>query len=192
MALVVFLKGVNVGGHRVFRPSTLARELADFNVVNVGAAGTFVVRKPISRQKLRLEFQRRLPFETELMICSRNEILRLASGAAFAGEVQGPDIVRFISILAKHPHPLPSLPIRLPPEGEWLVKIAAIQGRFVFGLYRRSTRTISLLGRLEKHLGSSITTRNWNTFSSLFDILRANARAVGNPPGADRASRRTK
>src|SRR4029450_4929465 len=57
MASVVFLKGVNVGGHRTFRPSVLAREMADFGVISVGAAGTFVVRKPISRARLRLEFQ---------------------------------------------------------------------------------------------------------------------------------------
>ena len=46
MALVVFIRGVNVGGHRTFRPSVLARVLSDYGVVNVGAAGTFVVRKP--------------------------------------------------------------------------------------------------------------------------------------------------
>jgi hypothetical protein len=38
MAIVVFLRGVNVGGHRTFRPSILARELSDYYVVNVGAA----------------------------------------------------------------------------------------------------------------------------------------------------------
>ena len=48
MALVVFLRGVNVGGHKTFRPSLVANELSDFDVVNVGAAGTFVVRNRIS------------------------------------------------------------------------------------------------------------------------------------------------
>jgi uncharacterized protein (DUF1697 family) len=33
-------------------------------------------------------------------------------------------------------------------------------------------RTIALLSQLEKRLGGSITTRNWNTLSSLFEILR--------------------
>jgi hypothetical protein len=42
MALIVFLRGVNVGGHRTFRPSIVARELNDYDVLNVGAAGTFV------------------------------------------------------------------------------------------------------------------------------------------------------
>src|SRR5213592_2066105 len=41
MALVVFLRGVNVGGHRTFRPSLLARELSEYDVVNVGAANLY-------------------------------------------------------------------------------------------------------------------------------------------------------
>jgi hypothetical protein len=64
MALVVFLRGVNVGGHRTIRPSILAGELSHYDVVNVGAAGTFVIRKPGSRTKFRAELLRKLPFET--------------------------------------------------------------------------------------------------------------------------------
>jgi hypothetical protein len=105
------------------------------------------------------------------MICSGNDIIRLASAESFAGEPCGPEIVRFVSILAKRPRASPVLPLNLPPGEDWLVRIVAIQGRFAFGLYRRTMRTISLLSRVEKHLGGSITTRNWNTFSSLFEIL---------------------
>jgi hypothetical protein len=46
MALIVFFRGINVGGHRTFRPSVLAEELGIYNAVNVGAAGTLVIRKP--------------------------------------------------------------------------------------------------------------------------------------------------
>ena len=49
MALIIFFRGINVGGHRTFRASMLARELGAYDGVNVGAAGTFVVRKPGSR-----------------------------------------------------------------------------------------------------------------------------------------------
>ena len=51
MALVVLLRGVNVGGHKAFQPSALAKELADFDVVNVGAAGTFVVLGLLASQR---------------------------------------------------------------------------------------------------------------------------------------------
>ena len=39
MALVVFLRGINVGGHRTLRPSRLAQQLSRFDAVNIGAAG---------------------------------------------------------------------------------------------------------------------------------------------------------
>jgi len=77
MALVVFLKGVNVGGYRTFRPSRLAKDLARFDVVNIGAAGTFIVRKPVRQNVLRAELRRRLPFEAEVMICEGKAIGRL-------------------------------------------------------------------------------------------------------------------
>lgn len=65
MALIVLRRGVNVGGHRTFHPSILARELSEYDVVNVGAAGTFIVRKPGSRGEFRAAMLRKLPFEAE-------------------------------------------------------------------------------------------------------------------------------
>ncbi len=38
MALIVFFRGINVGGHRASRPSVLAKELGGYDAVNVGAA----------------------------------------------------------------------------------------------------------------------------------------------------------
>src|SRR5207249_2636335 len=79
VALVVLLRGVNVGGHRTFRPTTLAEQLKHLDAVNIGAAGTFVIRQPVTRAQLRAEFARRLPFDTEIMICQGREIVRLMS-----------------------------------------------------------------------------------------------------------------
>lgn len=172
MAVVVLLKGINVGGHRTFRPSVLAKELKRFDVVNVGAAGTFVVRKTVSRAKLRAELTRRLPFEADVMICSGSDILRLASRDPFAGQPSGPDIVRFVSVLAKR-RPLSSpVPLDLPSSGEWCLRILTCQDRFVLGLYRREMKAISYLGQLEKIFGVPVTTRNWNTISAIARILK--------------------
>jgi uncharacterized protein (DUF1697 family) len=172
MALVVFLRGVNVGGHKTFQPSVLARELAEYDVVNVGAAGTFVVRKPISQTRLRAEFLRRLPFEPQIMICSGRDVIRLAAGDPFAGQPSRPDIVCFLSVLAKRPRVLPDLPLSLPAGDDWLVKIIAVRGRFAFGLYRRAMRTIAFLSQIEKRLAVPATTRNWNTINAIVKILK--------------------
>jgi uncharacterized protein (DUF1697 family) len=169
---VVFLRGVNVGGHKTFRPSQVAKQLAKYGVINVGAAGTFVVDRPITEAKLRKELRRCFSFDTEMMICPANDILRLAAEDTFAGEADGPDIVRFVSVLAKGPRVLPPLPRNLPTSEDWLVRIIAVRGRFALGLYRRAMRTISLLGQIEKRLGGSITTRNWNTLTKIIQVLK--------------------
>jgi uncharacterized protein (DUF1697 family) len=173
MALVVFLRGVNVGGHKTFRPSMLAEQLKDYDVVNVGAAGTFVIRKPISQVKLRAELLRRLPFEAEVMICNGHDLISLASGDPFASEPPRPDVVRFVSVLAKRPRVLPSIPVSLPADGKWLLRIVATQNRFLFGLYRRQMKAISFLSAIDKIFGVSATTRNWNTITTIINVLKS-------------------
>ena len=172
MALVVLLKGINVGGHRTFRPSTLAKELRRFDVVNVGAAGTLVVRKPVSRMKLRAEILRRLPFEADVLICDGQDIIRLVSEEPFAGQPFGPRIVQFGSVLAKRRQRLSPLPLNLPATGEWCLRVLTHHDRFVLGLYRREMKAISYLGQLEKVFGARMTTRNWNTILSIVRILK--------------------
>ncbi len=172
MALVVFLKGINVGGHRTFRPSVLAKEMARFGVVNVGAAGTFVIRKPVSRTKLRAEMIRRLPFEAEVIICDGADLARLAQGDPFAGEPSGPDIIQFVSVLSKRRPALPSLPLHIPSSGEWGVRVLACHDGFVFGIYRRQMKAIGYLGQLEKVFGVPVTIRNWNTIRAIARILK--------------------
>jgi uncharacterized protein (DUF1697 family) len=172
MALVVFLRGVNVGGHRTFRPSILARELSAYDVVNVGAAGTFVVRKVGSRAQFRADLLRKLPFATEVALCDGRDFLRLQMEDPFAGEPTRPDVVRFVSILSKAGRVQASLPISLPRDGEWLLRVVAAKKRFVFGMYRRHVKTIGYLGQLDKLFGVSATTRNWNTIMAVVRILK--------------------
>lgn len=173
MALVVFLRGINVGGHRRFRPSIFARELSDYDVVNVGAAGTFIVRKPGSRAKFRAELLRKLPFETDVVLCDGRDLVRLEMENPFAAQPSGPDIVRFVSILSKTGRGVTDIPFTLPPEGEWLVRVIAADDQFAFGLYRRHMKTIGYLGRLDTLFGVRATTRNWNTILAVIRILKS-------------------
>jgi uncharacterized protein (DUF1697 family) len=163
MALVVLLKGINVGGHRRFRPSVLAKELKRLDVVNVGATGTFVVRNPVGRKELRSEVTRRLPFQASVMICSGRDILRLAAGDPFAGLAVERGIVQFVSLMAKRRMAPSALPLDIPAEGEWGLRVLACRGPFVLGLYRRQMKAIAYLGQLEKVFGVPLTTRSWST-----------------------------
>ncbi len=177
MAVVAFLRGVNVGGHRTFRPSLLARELSDFDVVNVGAAGTFVVRKPGSRAKFRDALLSKLPFEAHLVLCDGRDLLRLEKNDPFAAESLSPDMVRFVSILSKAGGVRIPLPVMFPAQGEWLVRVIASEGRFVFGVYRRHMKTIGFLGQVDKLFKVPATTRNWNTIMAVLRLLKASSRS---------------
>jgi len=172
VALIVFLRGVNVGGHKTFRPAVLAERLREFGVINVGAAGTFIVRKPGSRTKFRAALLRRLPFDADVALCDARELIELESDSPFGLEPSPPGIVRFVSVLTKASRARPSTPIVFPDSGEWLVQIVGARDRFVFGMYRRHMRAIGYLGRIDKVFGVPVTTRNWNTIASIVRMLR--------------------
>jgi uncharacterized protein (DUF1697 family) len=172
MALVVFLRGVNVGGHRRLRPSILARELSGYDVLNVGAAGTFVVRKPGSRAKFRSALLGKLPFQAEIVLCEGRDLLRLEMENPFGTQPSPPDVVRFVSILSKAGGVRAPLPVTFPSDGEWLVRVIASEGQFVFGMYRRHMKTIGYLGQIDKLYGVPATTRNWNTMIAIMRILK--------------------
>jgi uncharacterized protein (DUF1697 family) len=172
MALVVFLRGVNVGGHRNFRPTLLAKQLRDYDVVNIGATGILVVRKPGSQAAFRAHLLRKLPVETEVMLCDGRDVLRLETENPFGDEPAGADVVRFVSILSKAGVARSALPVALPAEGDWLVRVIACQGRFAFGMYRRHMKTIGYLGKIDTLLGATATTRNWNTIMKVVQVLK--------------------
>jgi uncharacterized protein (DUF1697 family) len=171
LAHVIFLRGVNVGGHRAFRPTTLAEQLKHLDIVNVGAAGTFVIRGRVGRAQLRAEVARRLPFATEIVICPGREIARLVSRDRFTGHAVRPDIVRFVSVLSGPARSAPALPMRFPSAGPWLMKVLACDDRFVLGLYRRQMKAIGYLGTLDRLFGVPVTTRNWNTITAIGKVL---------------------
>lgn len=177
MPLVVFLRGVNVGGHRRFRPSLLAGDLRRYEVVNVGAAGTFVVRNPGSRNAFRAALLRKLPLEAEVALCDGRDLIRLETENPFGPKPPRPDIVRFVSILSRVARTRPSIPMTLPPDGRWFLRVIAAKGQFVFGEYRRHMKTIGYLGQLDKLFGAPVTTRNWNTILAIVGILGGQAKS---------------
>ena len=171
MALVVFLRGVNVGGHRTFRPTRLAVALKHFGAVNIGSAGTLVIRHPMTQGQARAEVARILPFVAEIVVCRGREIVDLLSKSPFESQSVPTDVVRFVSVLSQRPRLAPSTPMQFPSSGQWLMKILERRNRFVIGMYRRHMKVIGYLGALDRLYGVSVTTRNWNTIEAIARVL---------------------
>jgi uncharacterized protein (DUF1697 family) len=178
MALVVFLRGVNVGGYRTFRPSELARQMKRYDVVNIGAAGTFVVRARVSRTAVRAEISRRLPFDAEIIICEGRDVAALAASDPFAGQASTHDLVHFVSVLSKRPATSPALPLCVPADDDWCVRVHARRGQFLIGAYRRQMRAIGYLGKFEKTLRVPLTTRSWTTILAIARVLQPTGQTI--------------
>ncbi len=149
----------------------LARDLAAYDVVNVGAAGTLVVRKPGPRTKFLAELRRKLPFKAEVAFCNASDLIRLDMENPFGAEPAHPDIVQFVSILSQDSRSKASLPIAFPAGEEWFVRIIGLRNRLVFGVYRRHMKTIGYLGNIDKFFGVPATTRSWSTIRLVLRIL---------------------
>ena len=171
VALVVLLRGVNVGGHRTFRPTKLAEALKHLGAVNIGAAGTLVIRQRMTQARARAEVARRLPFAAEIVVCQGRDIVRLLSERPFERESMRRNIVRFVSVLSRRPRSSPSTPVGYPGSGQWQMKILARRGRFVIGMYRRQMKAIGFLGTLDRLYGVPVTTRNWTTIAAIGRVL---------------------
>jgi hypothetical protein len=105
------------------------------------------------------------------MICRSSEILDVMDKDHFAGIPKRPEIVRFVSVIARRPRSAPHIPLTLPSKGKWLVKILGRDDRFVFGVYRRHMKVIGYLGSLDRLFGAPATTRNWNTLAAVASVL---------------------
>ena len=171
MKWIVFLRAVNVGTANRCQPAIIAKQLAKFGVINIGAVGTFVVREDVNEPALRAAIAKKLSFKCEIMIVPARDLIKIAATNPFARQPSGENIIRFVNVLAKRPPAPPAVPLSLPSEEDWLFKIIAIQDRFVLGLYRRQMKAIGYLGKIEKLLGVPATNRNWNTIQKVAKIL---------------------
>src|SRR5678816_3436144 len=99
MASVVFLRAVNVGSTNRCQPAVIAKQLARFDIVNVGAVGTFVVRNDVSESTLRQAIEKKLTFKCEIMICAARDINKLVAKNPFVEQPSGPEITRFVGVL---------------------------------------------------------------------------------------------
>ena len=168
MPSVVFFRAANVGGHQVFKPAALAKELAELDLVNIGAAGTFVVRATASAKVVTAAIAGRVPFAPELMICTAKQVLDLAATKAFAAKPKDADAM--VTVMATRPARMPALPIER-PAGDWQVRIVAVTYPFVLSVRRPRQPGIYPNAVVEKEFGVAATTRKWNTIAAIVKAL---------------------
>ncbi|MDX1610949.1 MAG: DUF1697 domain-containing protein [Candidatus Thermoplasmatota archaeon] len=164
MAWVVFLRAVNVGGSKSFKPSELPDRLDGLAATSIGAAGTFVVHGGDGAQDVQAAIQDALPFETEIMVRPGAELQALLAQDPFGEEGQGGDVKRYLTVLSRRPGAAVELPVDKPAEGPWQTRVVDLDGAYAF-----TVRRPEVPGRyypnqvVEGLLGIPCTTRSWST-----------------------------
>lgn len=172
MALVVFMRGVNVGGHKAFRPSELARRLESLEVKSIGAAGTFAVGTNAAEPDVRRQFTKHIPFETELMICSKKDLASLVALMPFEAKGLPKSDGQYVTVVGRAARGLPKLPLEVPAGKDWQVRIIAVHRIFMVSLARRvGSKLLYPNEVVERQLGVPATTRNWSTILKVHEAL---------------------
>jgi uncharacterized protein (DUF1697 family) len=182
-ALVVFLRGVNVGGNKTFRPAEIARALG---AVNLGAAGTFVLHAGGAEAAVRKSILKALAFDCEVIVCRGGDVLELARRAEKDAPPYGKDLKTMVTVLAAKPKSKPRLPFSAPEGKDWQVQVTSVDGPFVTSVWRRTEgRFIYPNEVVEKLLGVPGTTRGWSTIGAIAKALQSGG--GGAPRGKRRA-----
>ncbi len=172
MSHAVFLRAANVGGKNVFRPAKLAAALAHLDVVNVGAAGTFVVRGPATAATIRREILTKLPYELAIAVIPAKEILALVASVPFRGVAFSKDLRGWAAALCGPAQERPKLPLEKPAGRAWSVRFDRVVGGFALGLSRRRPRVSVFPNQVvEAALGAPATTRWWETIEKVAALL---------------------
>lgn len=187
MRWAVLVRAANVGNN-VFRPSALVTRLPALELTNLGAAGTFAARSGTSAGAVRKAIAAELPFVTDVFV-ERADRWH-AYVAAHASDPAPPNGARrYLALTARPVENDRRLPLHFPDANGWGVTIAAIEGTFVTGLYRRlEPRILYPNAVVEKRFGVSATTRWWETVVALDAALAVGASGGRREAGRARAS----
>jgi len=139
----------------------LAKKL---DLVNIGAAGTFVARGAVTVAGIR----RDIPFPLDVVIRPAAEVLRLVD----AGPPKATGAQVYVSVLVAKPKLSPRLPLDV-PERAWTYRIVERRGPFVLWLRRVDARPGLDMSAVEKAFGARATTRGWPTFERIAKAVRA-------------------
>jgi uncharacterized protein (DUF1697 family) len=172
MAHVVFLRAANVGGRNVFRPAQLVLALEHLDAVNIGAAGTFVVRRRASASAIKAEFLKRLEFEPGIAIFPAEEVLELVARKPFDGVKVSKEQRNWAAALCSAPRTKLAAPIEQPAGARWSVRFESVAGRVALGRFRRQPKGYVFPNQVvEKALGVPATTRWWETWERVAAVL---------------------
>ncbi len=172
-AIVAFLRGINVGGHKKVPMAALkaAFEAMGFrNVRTVLASGNVIFETPKTGPALAgtiaQELEKAFGFPVTVVIRPVRGLRALVASEPFKGVPAGPNVRLYVTFLARKK---PGLSGLRPPSSVKSVRVVRVGPGEIFSTVTLSpgVGTPDLMAFLEKAVGQNVTTRNWETVKKL-------------------------
>lgn len=167
---VAFLRGINVGGHKIVKMEDLDRVFSSLKFKNAKtliASGNVVFEAQAQDEaalaaKIEGQLKKSLGFEVPVMIRTMEDIEAILKLDPFKKIKPSPDVKNYVAFL----YAKPKGPVKVPkaPQGETWV-ILRVTNREVYVTTRKKADGHNGFPNnfIEKDLGVPATTRNWNT-----------------------------
>lgn len=169
-AYAAFLRGINVGGHKLVPMKELREAFSSLRFKNVRtflASGNVLFEATggslaETRRKIEKKLVEVFGFEIGVIIRTMAELQRLSASTPFRGIPVTPQTRLYVTFLSEKPRANLQLPYKS-PDGNF--RILGASGSEVYSVVTPApgTRSVDLMLVLEKEFGQKITTRNWQT-----------------------------
>ena len=168
---VAFLRGINVGGNNKVKMDELKKTLGKLGLQNVA---TLIASGNVSFDAAEQDeamlagtiekaLEKKFGFAIPTVLRSSDEIAALVKADPFKGIAVTPATRLYVTFLKEEPASKPAVKIPYASaSGEF--RIIAAAPREIFSVLQLTdSRTVDLMGMIEKEWGKKVTTRNWNT-----------------------------
>jgi uncharacterized protein (DUF1697 family) len=170
---VVFLRGINVGGHNIVKMDKIAELFAAMGFADVKIyiqSGNVVFRakeKNLDDLAARIEgeLQKLVENEVRVMLRTLAELTVMVKENPFKKAEAEPDVKLYVTFLCEDPKNKAALQLISPKKD---VDVFLVQNRTVFSISRIVKGSYGFPNAfVEKELGGCATTRNWNTIKKI-------------------------
>ncbi len=171
---IAFLRGINVGGHKIIKMPELARLFGSFGLNNVKtyiASGNVLFETSetdpdIVTRTIEEGLRNALQYEIKVILRTMSELAELVSSDPFKDVPQPENVRLYVTFLAEDSNSALKLPYES-PRGEFQLLKKTNREVFSVVFLSQISRSVDGMTFIEKEFGKASTTRNWNTVKKI-------------------------
>ena len=171
---VAFLRGINVGGHNLVPMDALKKAFESIGFENVKTllvSGNVLFEAPQTNssvlvKKIEGKLEKTFGHEIGVLVSTIKELQHLNKTNPFKGILVTPQTRLYVTFLSEKRKTSLKIPYESSDKSFKIIQVTASKVCSVLILSPNS-KTVDLMGILEKEFGKKITTRNWNTITRI-------------------------